>query len=150
MAIWKNQIFDAGSQNTVTKFISENTKTSCIQLEINGIYRSPDNINEFSKLVEGLACIINILGNVDWSATQIKAYRLWQASKHKPQDKVEIDRNSDNNACFFDGSLLQICSFANNSELVKVRDAAESIKIQRQTAETQASRMRSAASLLSF
>ena len=66
--IWKNQLFDAGSQNTVTKYISSCTNVSCAQLEINGIYRNPENIGEFSKLIEGLIHLINILGKIDWDA----------------------------------------------------------------------------------
>lgn len=64
--VWKNQIFDAGDQNTVTKFISENTETACIQLEINGCYRDPENEKEFICLIDGLIEIINILSNIDW------------------------------------------------------------------------------------
>ena len=119
--IWKNQIFDAGTQNTVTKYISENTNVSCVQLEINGIYRTPENSNEFSQLVNGLICLIKILSRIDWNATQIKAYRLWQASVHKPQDKVELDLNSENNTCFLGDSPLNICSFG-GAEMVKIQN----------------------------
>lgn len=65
--VWKNQIFDAGDQNTVTKFISENTDTSCIQLEINGLYRNPENSIEFMALVNSLIELINIFNSTDWN-----------------------------------------------------------------------------------
>lgn len=64
--VWKNQIFDAGDQNTVTKYISGNTNTACIQLEINGNYRDPNNKVEFSGLVRGLIKIINLLSKKNW------------------------------------------------------------------------------------
>ncbi len=65
--VWKNQIFDAGDQNTVTKFISENTETACIQLEINSSYRDPNNKLEFLKLIDGLICIIKELSGTNWN-----------------------------------------------------------------------------------
>ncbi len=64
--IWKNRLFDAGDQNTVTKFISENTDVACIQLEINGIYRDPENEKEFSALVASLTEIIEYFAFCDW------------------------------------------------------------------------------------
>lgn len=66
--VWKNEIFNAGNQNTVTKFISENTDTPCIQLEINGNYRSPENEEEIIGLVEALASIINYFSVYDWDS----------------------------------------------------------------------------------
>lgn len=65
--VWKNMIFGAGGQNTVTKFISENTNTACIQLEINGIYRDPANQIEFIALINSLKELINILQGIGWS-----------------------------------------------------------------------------------
>lgn len=64
--VWKNVIFDASEQNTVTKYISENTKTACIQLEINGIYRDPKNKNEFIELVNCLEEIVKTLSAIEW------------------------------------------------------------------------------------
>lgn len=64
--IWKNIIFDAGHQNTITKYISENTNTASIQLEINGIYRNPDNYEEFYELVGGLIESVNKLAKLKW------------------------------------------------------------------------------------
>lgn len=62
--VWKNRIFDAGDQNTVTKFISENTNTACVQLEVNGHYRNPENETEFLMLVNGLVELVNRLKNI--------------------------------------------------------------------------------------
>lgn len=59
--VWKNQIFDAGDQNTVTKYISENTGTACIQLEVNGQYRDPENEEAFHTLVLSLQQLIGEL-----------------------------------------------------------------------------------------
>lgn len=69
--IWKNQIFDAGKYNTVTKFISDNTSTACIQLEINGNYRDPKNESMFRALIESLVRIIDSLARIDWDAEDV-------------------------------------------------------------------------------
>lgn len=74
--VWKNQIFNAGDQNTVTKFISENTKTACIQLEINGIYRNPENEIEFMMLIKSLVELIRIFSTIDWGQNNIKIPEL--------------------------------------------------------------------------
>lgn len=63
--VWKNQIFNAGDQNTVTKYISENTKTACVQLEINANYRNPENRTEFDKLIIGLIDLIEKLSRIN-------------------------------------------------------------------------------------
>lgn len=63
--VWKNRIFDAGTQNTITRFISENTDTACIQLEINRYYREPENKEAFISLVGGLEKIIMALSSID-------------------------------------------------------------------------------------
>lgn len=68
--VWKNQIFDAGDHNTVTKYISENTSTSCIQLEINGLYRDPENITEFTALVNSLIELINYFASCNWNVAE--------------------------------------------------------------------------------
>ena len=69
--ICKNEIFDAGDQNTVTKFISENTHTACIQLEINRNYRDPENEFEFVSLIDGLTKIIDTLSHIDWNSKPV-------------------------------------------------------------------------------
>lgn len=69
--IWKNKLFDAGGQNTVTKYISSDTHTACIQIEINGLYRNPDNTYEFCALIEGLLRIINEFQNINWKDSNI-------------------------------------------------------------------------------
>lgn len=67
--IWKNIIFDAGDQNTVTKYISSVTNTACIQLEINGLYRDPDNEEAFTSLVNALNEIVLHFSRIDWNKT---------------------------------------------------------------------------------
>lgn len=57
-AVWKNKIFTAGGANTVTKNISDSTDTDCLQLEINGEFRNPENKEQFEALVKSLKQII--------------------------------------------------------------------------------------------
>lgn len=130
--ILRNIIFDAGGQNTVTKYISDNTSVSCIQLEINGIYRSPENSEEFCNLVRGLSCLINILGKINWNASKIKAYRIWQSSSHKPQDKIVLDLDSDSNSEFKEVGTYSICSFFGRSEMIKIKSISNNSKHQLQ------------------
>lgn len=125
--ISKNKIYDAGRHNTVTKYISRaNDKVACVQLEINRIYRNPDNVNEFSKLIEGFVHLINILGKIDWEADKIKAFRLWQSLSHKPQDKVEIDLSAQGNDIFSIDYSHSICSFWGDIEMVKLKSIGKS------------------------
>lgn len=131
--ICKNQLFDAGRQNTVTKYISGITQVSCAQLEINRIYRDPENAREFSKLVEGLIYLINILGKIDWEAEKIKAYKLWQSMNHKPQDKAEIDLSAKDNEQFSVDCPQSICSFWGETEMVKLHDIDNRVNQQIQT-----------------
>lgn len=125
--IWQNKIFDAGSQNTVTKYISENSSCSCIQLEINGFYRDTRNMTGFLKLLDGLSCIINTLGNIDWTAKQIAVFRLWQSTNHKPQDKVELCVSKIRTSGFKENSLLYICSYLNRIEMVRLHKSEDNV-----------------------
>ncbi len=64
--IWKNRIFDAGSQNTITKYITDNTRAAGLQLEINALYRNPANEKECSIFMEGLVELIKQLQIIEW------------------------------------------------------------------------------------
>lgn len=66
-SVWKNKVFSAGGQNTITKGISENTDTACLQLEINAEYRNPNNQKQFTALIAALQQIIQKLSALDWS-----------------------------------------------------------------------------------
>ena len=68
--VWKNIIFDAGDQNTVTKYISENTSVPCVQLEINRIYRDPQNEVEIEALIKGLIELIHLLETFEWNESR--------------------------------------------------------------------------------
>lgn len=122
--VWQNKIFDAGSQNTVTKHISEHTDCACVQLEINAIYRDVNGPANFMKLLEGLSYIIATLGRVDWSAKKINVFRLWQSSSHKPQDKVGLSPSLLKRFDYKENDLLYICSIK-GSEIVRLHQAAE-------------------------
>ena len=69
-SVWKNKIFSAGGVNTVTKNISDSTKTDCLQLEINGEYRNPDNKEQFKAIIAALTQIIEELAAVDWNGVK--------------------------------------------------------------------------------
>jgi hypothetical protein len=108
--VWQNRIFDAGSQNTVTRYISENTDCACTQLEINGFYRDFEHPAELRKMLAGLTYIIRTLGHINWDADRFEVFRLWHSGKFKPQDMVEL--TPDGIKCFGSkpNGLLSICS----------------------------------------
>ena len=66
-SVWKNKIFSAGGQNTITKGISGTTDTACLQLEINAEYRNPNNQAQFTALITALQQIIQKLSALNWS-----------------------------------------------------------------------------------
>lgn len=118
--IWHNKIFDAGRQNTITKYVSENSNCSCFQLEINGGFRDVNNKSELLQLIQGLSYLIKTLNNIDWTASNINVYRLWQSNKHRPQDKIELLFPERKTTIFEEFSLLHICSCLGGSELVRL------------------------------
>lgn len=117
-----NQIFGAGIQNTITKYISSHSSTACLQLEINALYRSKENSRQLVQCIKGLTNIVETLGKVDWQAQKMQVYKLWQSNSHKPQDKVEIDLQAERNSFFDAGKLYSICSSVGEPELIKVHD----------------------------
>lgn len=52
--ITENQKFKASSEHTISKYIHEETKIICIQLEVTGKYRYIKNIEGINKLVNGI------------------------------------------------------------------------------------------------
>ena len=119
--IWKNKIFSAGSRNTVTNYISTNTKTATIQLEINGHYRDPGDVQSMESLINGLEYIINSLSRINWNSNSIQSFKLWQAKNHKPINKIEL--YGDINQSFKYGDAINI--YANGS--VKIGGRASPI-----------------------
>ncbi len=120
--IWENTIFDAGSQNTVTKSVSRNSNTASIQLEINGHYRNQNKPNLMAALMQGLKIIIEILSKVNWTSKYIDVFKLRQSKIPVPQDKVEF---SIKDASLYDGDMVVVNSFLGQSEHVHVKDSKE-------------------------
>ena len=125
-----NQIFTAGTQSTVTKFISKQTATACLQLEINSIYRSTEYKEELLRCIQGLRLVISILAKIDWQSPRIRVYKLWQSNAHKPQDKVELDLQEEENVVFNNKHSYSICSFAGDLEMVKIHDMSPQLRRQ--------------------
>lgn len=88
--ISNNSVFAASNPNTVTYYVSCEAKIPCIQLEINRLYRDPEQKERFMSLVEGFEKAIRLLGKVDWTASHIQVYRAAQSAIHFPQDKAEV------------------------------------------------------------
>lgn len=120
--VWMNTIFDAGSQNTVTKSVSQNSDTAAIQLEINGQYRDPNNPSLMLALINGLRITIDILSKVHWDTGYIDVFKLKQSKVPVPQDKVEFHIGS---APLFDGDMVEVKSYTGKTEHVHVKDKGE-------------------------
>lgn len=121
--IWLNTIFDAGSQNTVTKAISGGSDTATIQLEINGQYRDPQSQELLSALIQGLKISIDILSKVNWSTEYIDVFKLFHSKNPIPQDKVEFPIVS---SSVYDGDMVTIDSFKGVTEHVHVKALPDS------------------------
>ena len=119
--IWKNRIFSAGNQNTVTKYISSVTDCPCVQLEINRSFRDVESPKLLKALVDGLALLVSYLAHVDWDAKTIQAYRLGQSYYHMPQDKVELDLSRV--TLFKKNSLLYVMSQFGDVEMARLHEA---------------------------
>ena len=118
--VWQNTIFDAGSQNTVTKSVSCNSETASIQLEINGQYRNPEKPNLMLALIQGLKISIDILSKVHWDTNYIDVFKLLHSKTPIPQDKVEFPIKS---TPLYDGDMVTIDSFKGLTEHVHVKGA---------------------------
>ena len=116
--VWLNTIFDAGSQNTVTKSVSCNSETASIQLEINGQYRNPENPSLMLALIQGLKISIDILSKVHWDTNYIDVFKLLHSRTPIPQDKVEFPINS---TPLYEGDMVTIDSFTGLTEHVHVK-----------------------------
>lgn len=57
----RNYEFGTTGQNTVTKCLSENTNAICIQLEINRVFRNPDNKLAFTCMLSALEELIPMI-----------------------------------------------------------------------------------------
>ena len=100
--VWKNRLFAAGAQPTVTRTVSRATDTACLQLEVNRALRSLDRPDALAALVRALETVVRVLSTVEWDAAEHEAFRLCQASAHRPQDVVKAAAT----APFVDRSLL--------------------------------------------
>lgn len=88
--IVKNIHFAAKNPNTITHFISEQTKVPCFQLEINREYRDVDSPERLEAMVGGLQNIIETLADLDWDADRYLARKAVQSKTHFPQNKIEL------------------------------------------------------------
>lgn len=70
--VWKNVLFCAGKQNTITKYISKNTNAACIQIEINNNYRNPEQRENFNILIKCFIELIDIFSKIDWKYSKQK------------------------------------------------------------------------------
>ena len=119
--VWQNKIFDAGGQNTVTKSISMHTDTAAVQLEINGLFRTPETPERMLALIHGLTIIVGILSRVHWGAEYIDVFKLRQSKAPLPQDKVDISIHT---PYLSNGARVEVNSFKGVSEHVYVKDVA--------------------------
>lgn len=85
-----NGRFSAGQTNTITRYISQTTDTSCIQLEINRICREMGQADVLEKTVQALSDAINLLAAADWGAEGLYVFKAQRTRRQFPQDKVQF------------------------------------------------------------
>ena len=93
-----------------------------VRLRVNKKYCDPTDKDKFIGLYNTLLKILCMLSNLDWGAEKIRAYRLWQSSQHKPQDKIEILFSHKSERAFLKNSLLNICSYGSGLEKVRLHE----------------------------
>lgn len=123
--IWKNKIFAASYENTITNYISEKTDTACIQLEVNGQYRNLDNAEDVSCLVLALKAIIDSLSKIDWEVKNIKVFKAAKAADHFPQDCIQISDEKDK---LLSGANIGLMCLNGNTEFVHMKSCSTNTK----------------------
>lgn len=93
MCVTNNLRFSAGKTNTITKYISQNTDTACIQLEISRLCRDLEKAENMEKTVQALIDAITILAAADWDAEALYVFKAKRSKVHFPQDKVQFCRD---------------------------------------------------------
>lgn len=130
--VWKNKLFGASGEHTITNYISKQSDTACVQLEINGLYRDFSHEDRLYSVIVGLTDIITQANSVDWNAKTIKVFRAAQSGIHKPQDKIEIawpDADADKTESQFDNHALLHISVKNHpAQQVRWHSVAEKTK----------------------
>lgn len=90
-SIWKNRLFSASFENTITSFISRNTETACIQLEVNGKFRNLEDTGKLASVLHALVELVTTLGRLDWEVTQeFRVYKVARSADHKQQDMIQL------------------------------------------------------------
>ena len=88
--IVKNVHFAAKNPNTVTNYVSTQTKIPCFQMEINREYRDTDSPERLEAMMSGLLNLIEDLATLDWNADRYLTGRVLQSKVHFPQNKIEL------------------------------------------------------------
>lgn len=88
--VTNNKYFSAGNTNTITRYISQNTDTACIQLEIGYQCRDVEREDFMENMVMALSDAITMLAAADWEAEALYAFRAKRNASHFPQDKVQF------------------------------------------------------------
>lgn len=97
----------------------ENVVPAYVNLKISRKYLDTKNKKRFADFYGSLLKTLTMLSNVDWDASDIRVYRLRQSKSHKPQDRAEMSMPA-NTLNFKEGSLINICSYGNEPEKVRL------------------------------
>ncbi|NBH24808.1 hypothetical protein D3Z60_03115 [Lachnospiraceae bacterium] len=112
--------YEKNKQETMALNAAHKAEITYVHIELNEKYFNSQNQDEFLYIIDTLIKIFTILSNVDWQAENIGAYRLWQSASHKPQDKIEMSNAGEQDCTFELNSLLNICSYGNGEERVRL------------------------------
>ncbi|MDE7333853.1 MAG: hypothetical protein K2O16_16855 [Lachnospiraceae bacterium] len=112
--------FERNRQDTIALNTARNAKIFFVHIGLNKKYFNSYDQDKFLHVIDILIKTFKVLSYVDWKAEKIEAFRLWQSTKHKLQDKIEIYNAGEKNCFFKINSLLNICSYGTAGERVRL------------------------------
>lgn len=113
-----NSVVETESSDVMAQ-IAHNKQIAYVCLSIDEQWLEKITKVDRFKLYDTLKKCLELFSHIDWNAENIRAYKLYQSNKHKPQDKVELFPSSCSEKNFEQGDLLNICTYGHEAEKVR-------------------------------
>lgn len=120
--IFGNKFVEIVENSTSKKWYENGIESNVLAIKIN-TYFIDHNPGYFQTLISSLCHVVSCLLKVDWNANIIDVFRVWQASSHMPQDKIEIvDSKNDK---FKVNDFIHIATIYGEQETARVRKISD-------------------------